>query len=316
MHRLIPAICALLAALPVRAEETELAPERAPRRADASYREIFAGPFVSPRLFAMPVADVVGAYQISLSYDGSLLQEQGVLSSAGVFAIGFGDIAQLEYRHTSAISIERTSAPVPSVGVQLKIPIPERRYVPAFAMAFRLGVPRGETFDGVSVDETVTDLYAVSRLKLWGALRRVTLHAGVRASSAKIEVRGASDREADKLLILPAVGFEVMANDDTRFVGELGLVPAFDLDLETAGAMPEIGQGVQARLGVRWNLLPSFAFDASLGYQIEAANMGGTMSRGAGAVVDWDIRLGGELFIPWGALTCRAVGIFCDDERK
>ncbi len=313
MIRLVPAICVLLAALPVRAEEPE--PERAPRRADATYREIFAGPFTSPRLFAMPVADVVGAYQMSLSYDGSLLQEQGVLSSAGVFAIGFGDIAQLEYRHTSAISIERTSAPVPALGVQLKVPIPERKYVPAFAVAFRLGVPRGESFDGITVKETVTDFYAVTRLKLWGALRRVTLHAGVRASSAKIEVGSDSELATDEVLILPAAGIEVVANEHTRFIAEVGLVPAFDYDFEEPEAKPEVGQGVQARLGIRWYLLPSFAFDASLGYQIEAASMGGTMSRGAGAVVDWDIRLGGELFIPWGALTCRATGLFCD-ERK
>ena len=313
MNRLVPALCVLLAAQPARAEEPE--PERAPRRADATYREIFAGPFTSPRLFAMPVADVVGAYQMSLSYDGSLLQEQGVLSSAGVFAIGFGDIAQLEYRHTSAISVERTSAPVPALGVQLKIPIPERRYVPAFAIAFRLGVPRRESFDGIVIKETVTDLYAVTRLKLWGALRRVTLHAGVRASSAKIDVARDSDLSADKLLILPAAGFEITANDETRVVGEVGLVPAFDYDLEDSGSEPEVGQGVQARLGIRWHLVPTFAFDASLGYQIEAASMGGTMSRGAGAVVDWDIRLGGEVFVPWGALTCRATGLFCD-ERK
>lgn len=311
MRRLLPAICVLLVAPPVRAEERE----RAPRRADATYREIFAGPFTSPRLFAMPVADVVGAFQISLSYDGSLLQEQGVLSSAGVFAIGFGDIAQLEYRHTSAISIERTSAPVPAIGVQLKLPIPELKYVPAFAVAFRLGRPRRESFDGVTVAEKVTDLYGVSRLKLWGPLRRVTLHAGVRASLAKIDVRGDGEIAADKMLILPAAGFEIVANAHTRFVAEISLVPAFDYNLEDPGSAPEVGQGVQARLGIRWHLLPSFAFDASLGYQIEAASMGGTMSRGAGAVVDWDIRLGGELFVPWGALTCRATGFFCD-ERK
>src|SRR5687768_10832062 len=79
----------------------------------------------SPRLFAMPAADVVGAYRLSLSADGSLLQETGILSFAGVVAIGFGDIAQLEYRHTSAISIEGTTAPVPAIGVQAKLPLRE-----------------------------------------------------------------------------------------------------------------------------------------------------------------------------------------------
>src|SRR5262249_38945407 len=71
------------------------------RDPDASLATIFHGPFQSSRLFAMPTADVVGAYMMSVSYDGSLLEHPGVLTSAGVLAIGFGDIAQLEYRHTS-----------------------------------------------------------------------------------------------------------------------------------------------------------------------------------------------------------------------
>jgi hypothetical protein len=28
--------------------------------------------------------------------------------------------------------------------------------------------------------------------------------------------------------------------------------------------------------------------------------------------VTWDIRLGAEVFIPWGALACRATGAFCE----
>jgi hypothetical protein len=29
-------------------------------------------------------------------------------------------------------------------------------------------------------------------------------------------------------------------------------------------------------------------------------------------VQQWDIRLGAEVFVPWGALACRAAGVFCD----
>jgi hypothetical protein len=300
-------LCVLSA--PVRADDAENQPVR---RRDASWSRVFAGPFTSPRLFAMPVADVVGAFQLSVSYDGSLLQEPGVLSSAGVVALGFGDIAQLEYRHTSVISIEDTTAPVPAVGVQMKLPIPERMYVPAFAIAFRLGVPREEVFGDTTVDETVTDLYIVSRLRMWGALERVTLHAGIRVSSAKIEIGGARDGNADKRLLLPTVGVEVRADEHTRFVAEIALAPAFDFEPLVEESEPLIGEGVLARLGIRWHLLPSFAFDASLGYQIEAPSLGGTMSRGADAVVDWDIRLGGEVFIPWGAMSCRVLDLFCE----
>ena len=92
--------------------EANRAPERKTERdPDATITEIFRGPFHSSRLFAMPTADVIGAYMFSVSLDGSLLQQPGVLTSAGVIAAGFGDIAQLEYRHTEAISVTDVNAP-------------------------------------------------------------------------------------------------------------------------------------------------------------------------------------------------------------
>ncbi|MFN0249064.1 MAG: hypothetical protein ACKV2T_19425, partial [Kofleriaceae bacterium] len=54
-----------------------------PRRREASLRQVFKGPFRSSRLFSMPTTDVIGAYMLSLSGDGSLLQETGLLTSAG-----------------------------------------------------------------------------------------------------------------------------------------------------------------------------------------------------------------------------------------
>jgi hypothetical protein len=275
------------------------------RRRDASWREILGGPFVSSRLFAMPTADVVGAYRITLSEDGSLLQEPGVLSSAGVIAIGFGDLAQLEYRHTAAISITHAAAPVPAAGVQLRLPLPERAYLPAIAVAFRLGVPREERFGATTVDETVTDVYVVGELRL----APVTLHGGARVSSASIAVGGGQTFDARRTLILPAAGVEVAMNDTTRAVGELGLAPSFRWAVDAAAA-PQIDRGLLARLGVRWSVVPALTIDASLGYQLEVADA--HAADGLGAVVEWDIRLGAEIAVPWGAIACRAAGLFCE----
>ena len=44
--------------------------------------------------------------------------------------------------------------------------------------------------------------------------------------------------------------------------------------------------------------------------QLEVANA--QPASGLDAVVQWDIRLGAEVFVPWGALACRAAGVFCD----
>jgi hypothetical protein len=283
------------------------------RDPDASLGRIFSGPFQSSRLFAMPIADVVGAYMLSLSGDGSLLQQPGILSSAGVLAVGFGDIAQLEYRHTEAISVTHIDAPVPAVGVQLKLPIPEHSGVPAVGVAFRLGVPRRERFDTTSVDETVTDLYIVGRLR-FDAASWLTLHGGVRASSAKIVLTGDPTRpdghfEHDRVLWLPTTGVELAMNPRAKIVAEVALAPQFRWTPGQA-ADPQIGYGLLGRLGLRWALLPSVIFDGSIGYQLEVANA--EPAAGLEAVVQWDIRLGAEVFVPWGALACRAVGAFCD----
>jgi len=285
-----------------------------PRLQTATWREIFSGPFQSSRLFAMPVADVVGAYQLSLSGDGSLLRETGILSSAGVLAIGFGDIAQLEYRHTGVIGIANSTAPIPAAGVQLKAPLRERKYVPAFAIAFRLGVPRSEYFDSLEVEETVTDLYLVGRLRLWGPLHVATLHGGLRVSSAEMSLVN-QHRDVQRTMYLPAGGWEIQMNPRTRLVGEAALVPTFEL-VPNAGApgdmTPDIDYGLLGRMGIRWLIHPTIAIDASIGYQLEVAKLTGATDRGITSVVDWDIRLGGEVFLPWGAIVCRAAGIFCE----
>lgn len=301
-------------------EPTDRAPLR--RLRTQTLRRMLRGPFQSSRLYTMPAADTVGPYVLSISGDGSLLQKPGLLTSAGVLAVGFGDIAQLEYRHTSAISIEGLNAPVPTVGVQLKVPIPERPNLPAFGVAFRLGVPRAEEFGGVGVDETVHDLFLVGRLR-FEAARWLTLHGGVRVSSARIEVAGdtfAMERgtgcelagatlACTRTLWLPTGAYELEMNRRAKIVGEIALAPRFRYQ-PGQGADPSIGYGLLGRFGMRWNLLPSVIIDGSIGYQLDVAT--NAPDEGPGAIVTWDIRLGAEVFVPWGALACRAVGVFCE----
>ncbi|HTM19445.1 MAG TPA: hypothetical protein VL172_03020, partial [Kofleriaceae bacterium] len=58
-HRVAFALAVLLAAGGAARADDDVEPEHAPRRRDASWAEIFGGPFVSSRLFAMPTAEVV-----------------------------------------------------------------------------------------------------------------------------------------------------------------------------------------------------------------------------------------------------------------
>jgi hypothetical protein len=278
---------------------------RAVRSPDATYGAIFRGPFASSRLFAMPTADVVGAYILSLSGDGSLLQKPGVLTSAGVVAIGFGDIAQVEYRHTEAIGISNLMAPVPSVGVQLKLPIPERSGVPAIGVAFRLGVPRTERLDDTFVHERVSDLYIVARERFAG-VPWLTLHGGARISSAKATPTD-DTLSVTKTLVLPTAGVAFTMNAEAQIVGEVALAPQFQW-MPSVEPAPVIRRGLLGRLGMKWRLLPAFVLEGSLGYQLDDA----APTAGFDAVVSWDIRLGAAVFVPWGALACRAVGVFCE----
>lgn len=278
------------------------------RRRDTSIVELLRLPYRSSRLFAMPIADVVGAYQLTLSADASLLAEPGVLSFAGVAALGFGDLAQLEYRHTAAISVEHEAAPVPALGVQFKAPIPEGRHLPGVAIAFRLGLPRTEGFSATRVTEKVTDLYLVTRLALWGAAEGVTLHAGARVAQARIEIGGDRAQSAARYVVLPTFGLDVRASRTAHLVAEAGLAPQFRYRTDLPDP-PTIGRGLLGRVGVRWFVVPAFSIDGSIGYQLEVA--GARAADGLDDVVQWDIRLGAELFVPWGALACKGLGIFC-----
>jgi hypothetical protein len=275
-----------------------------------SFKKILNQHFTSSRLFEMPIADVVGAFQISFSGDGSLLKQPGLLTSSGVVALGFGDIAQLEYRNSAAVGVTGVEAPLPAVGVQLKIPLPNRQSWPAFAVAFRLGVPRREQVGADAIEESVTDLYIVGRLHLWGPLSTVTLHGGSRISSAKAAAIGTSvdATEQQRLLILPAGGWEWIMNPTARMVGEISLAPQFRWDPTTA-APPTIEYGLLGRLGLRWNILPAVTFDGSIGYKVEVDRT--QQNDSLRSLVQWDIRLGAEFFIPWGALACRGIGVFC-----
>ena len=286
----------------------ERGPERAPRRPDATWREIFSGPFPSSRLFTMPTADVVGAYQISLSGDASLLSENNVLSTSSVVAIGFGDIAQLEYRSSTAVTtLEETPIRLPSLGVQLKIPYRAPRFVPELALALRFGIPRSEISGVIEHEEQATDLYVVGRLPLG----RLTLHGGVRATQAEITSQGEGAPENfESLLFLPAAGVEFQVTRETIIAAEVARVPLFDPG--DSNRPSDIAGGIFARAGARWRILPWLVMDASVGYRIEVERLDPSVGGMANALVDWDMRLGGEIFLPWGAVLCRRARMFCE----
>ena len=138
----------------------------------------------------------------------------------------------------------------------------------------------------------------------------LTLHAGVRVSPSTITLSGDHVSTIQKTLTLPTAGIELAMNPSAKLVGEVALVPQFAW-MANSAADPMIERAVLARVGMRWALLPALTLDASLGYQLESADA----VPGAGPrdiVQEWDIRLGVEVFVPWGALACRAVGVFCE----
>ncbi|MEZ4366863.1 MAG: hypothetical protein R2939_11310 [Kofleriaceae bacterium] len=287
--------------------------EPAPRRPDATAAEIFAGPFPSSQLFAMPTARVVGAYQLHLSGDVSSLSEPGVLSTSGLAAIGFGDLAQLEYRHSAAVSAgsEQTFG-LPAIGVQLEAPVRPWWWWPRLAVALRFGLPReARAAPGApAVEERATDLYAVGGLELPG----VDVHLGVRVSAARIDPVGGQGAEVARTLVLPTLGVRAATTRTTVMMAEVGKVPRFTL-AATATEPGDIDDALFARVGVRWALTPFLAVDASVGYRIEVQRRAVDPATG-GQLLDWDLRLGGELAVPWGALACRAAGVFCDDAAR
>jgi hypothetical protein len=280
------------------------------RRAGASWREVFRGPFRPSQLFAMPTAHVVGAYQLRLHGDASLLSERDVLSTSSVAALGFGDLAQLEYRQSAAIrDASREVFGLPSLGVQFELPLRERRYVPRIGLALRFGLPRLDGSAGAArrFEERATDLYMV----LSADLGRVELHLGSRVTAAALTPTDAPDDDAvvKRTLLLPAAGVNVAVGARSSFLLEAAMVPRFELpSASTAGAIAADPYG---RAGVRWVALSWLTIDASVGYHLELERRSERRRGDTDALVDWDIRIGGELAIPWGAVVCRSVAIFC-----
>ena len=85
------------------------------------------------------------------------------------------------------------------------------------------------------------------------------------------------------------------------------LIGGIDLSVGAVLGLAAVGSAV-LMVENNWGFLPSVVLDGSLGYQVDNA----TPTGGVDAVVTWDIRLGAEVFVPWGALACRATGVFCD----
>ena len=266
--------------------------------------------FHSSHLFDVPTAQVVGAYQLELSGDASLLGEPGVLSTTSLLAIGFGDLAQLEYRHSSAVSSLESykSFGLPTLGVQIEAPLPRRRWLPTVAVALRYGLPHDDaTADGsATFAERATDLYVMASYDLGPA----TLHAGVRFASASIEAvspTSASPPDIQQTLMLPAFGASISTSPRTSVIAEFSQTPSFAPGNSTHAS--SLNTATFARAGVRWALLPGIAIDTSVGYHLEVARL---TSSGDGATpLDWDVRIGAEFTVPWGALACRSMKIFC-----
>ena len=167
-------------------------------------------------------------------------------------------------------------------------------------------MPRGELQGGQNVDETVTDLYVVGRLR-FAIAPWLTLHGGTRISFAKAAPAD-PNLVAQRTLLLPTAGYEVAMNPWATIVGEIALAPQFEW-MPAVQPKPVIGRGVLGRLGMKWRVLPSIALEGSIGYQVDDA----VSPEGVEAIVSsWDIRLGAAVFVPWGALACRAVGVFCN----
>lgn len=281
----------------------------------AGWREALRGPFRSSRVFALPTAHVVGAYQLSLSGDASLLTESDALSTTSVVALGFGDIAQLEYRSAGAVTetnLVDDETVLDTFGVQLQAPYRSGGWIPAVAAALRLGLPQGvDSGTGVRHEQRADDLYFVAS---WDVRRRLLLHAGLRITGAQIASEGEGAPESIKeTLWLPAAAIEVLLTEEARIAAEVALVPRFSPG--AADRASEISRGGFGRVGVRWQLHPALVVDASVGYRIEVQLLEAERTDMARALVDWDLRLGAEVFVPWGALACASTGWFCEQPR-
>ncbi len=217
-----------------------------------------------PRLFIIPVADTLKAFDINAS--GGATWETGQVSFLGTGFLGLGDVAQVEWSSLRAFStqhgdFEKLSS-TPAAGVKLALPLEEHsRLLPNIAVSYHRSF--GEENEFQSYKQQLADLYLMasksffSKGERWRGFR---LHAGADYFGARVET---DQPVKTKGFWRPFGGVEIWASRHAKLMAEVEWFPLINVDgnpviaaeplwMTIAGVRVFITRFITADIGVRY----------------------------------------------------------------
>jgi len=226
--------------------------------------------FEPPRLFMIPTAYTLKAYDINASGGATLESKQ--ISFRGTGLIGLGNVAQFEFgalrqfrsntmNGTMDDSIDDSMVPstkssltdgmddseddskndefidlgnTPVIGIKIALPLEQVSFLlPNLAVSYRRTFGREEEGEGVAYKRQLADLYAVASKSFFSSGKRwggFSLHAGVDYFGARLTMSERSNSQSVKFL-KPFGGLEIWASRHAKLMAEFEWVPEINEEM-------------------------------------------------------------------------------------
>jgi hypothetical protein len=219
-----------------------------------------------PRLFIIPVADTLKAFDINAS--GGATWETGQVSFLGTGFLGLGNIAQVEWSSLRAFrtqhgELEELSS-TPAAGVKVALPLEQySRLLPTLAVSYRRSFGEEEENASHRYNQQLADLYLVASKRFFSKGERwrgFRLHAGADYFGARVKT---DEMMETKGFWRPFGGIEIWASRHAKLMAEVQWFPHITLDAQpaiaeeplwmtVAGVRVFITRFITADIGVRY----------------------------------------------------------------
>ncbi|MBI1927828.1 hypothetical protein HYR99_26765 [Candidatus Poribacteria bacterium] len=219
-----------------------------------------------PRLFIVPVADTLKAFDINAS--GATTWETGQVSFRGTGFLGLGDIAQVELSSLRAFSTQHGDfeelSSTPAAGVKLALPLETySRLLPNIAVSYHRSFGKEEENVFPRYQQQMADLYLVASKRFFSkgnGWRGFRLHVGADYFGARVET---DERVETKGFWRPFGGVEIWASRYAKLMVEVEWFPRINVDgnpaieeeplwMTVAGVRVFITRFITADIGVRY----------------------------------------------------------------
>ena len=218
-----------------------------------------------PRLFIIPVADTLKAFDINAS--GATTWETGRVSFLGTGFLGLGDVAQVELSSLRTFSTQNGDfeelSSTPAAGVKLALPLEEHsRLLPNIAVSYHRSF--GEENEFQPYKQQLADLYLMASKSFFSkgeGWRGFRLHAGADYFGARFETNQTVETKG---FWRPFGGIEIWASRYAKLMAEVEWFPRINVDAQPAIAEEPLWMTVA---GVRIFITRFITADVGVRYQ-------------------------------------------------